>query len=86
MNEDLYKLYYNDAYSLLVITSTGDIKKLICPFPAKCLREISDIKIGDTVMVSSIDTASLLIDELRRDIIIFVINEHKIYYWFFKVV
>ncbi len=86
MNEDLYRLQYEDPYSLLVITTSGDIKKLFCPFPVVCLRTVEGIRSGDTVIVTSITTESFQIKEMRREIIIFVINEHRIYYFFFKVI
>ena len=86
MNDDLYKLQYEDPYSLLVITSHGNIKKLFCPFPVVCVKEILGIKTGETVIVTGIATDSLQIRELRRDIIIFVINQHNFYYWFFQVI
>ncbi len=85
MNEDQYKLYYYDPTSLLVITSTGEIKKLLCPFPVRCLWDIHNISAGDTVMVQSITTEPVGKENLIREIIIFVINEHKIYYWYFSV-
>lgn len=81
MNEDLYQLQYTDPESLLVITPSGQIKKLLCPFPVVCIVEVARINKGDTVMVTSVATEK---QELR-DIIIFIINEHKIYYWFFRI-
>jgi hypothetical protein len=50
------KIVYYDSFSVAVINSKGQIRRVYCPFIVKCISDIDNIKVNSDVFVEEIST------------------------------
>ncbi len=53
-----YELLYINSHSLLVVTPKGVLKRLYCPFPARCQQQVGLLKAGTFVAVEGVKSLS----------------------------
>ena len=84
MNEK-HKLQYNDPYSLLVVSSTGKVRKIFTPFNVICKTPISGIESGEIVVVEMIIEQPLLLAGFDIRMIFFSIRDMEIQHNYFSI-
>ncbi len=57
-----HKIIYYDSFSIAVINQSGKMRRLYCPFMAKCIAGIDDIQVNSNVYVDQVfkDTDDIL--------------------------
>ena len=72
---ELFKIV--DTNSILVITYTGELKRLYCPFPVICIVNVPPLRKGNKYYVEAIKMTLELQD-------VFIINGRAYFIWYFK--
>ena len=69
---------YVDSKSILVITKSGDLSRIYCPFPVILILEIDDLNVGEIYYVESVKVTPMLVD-------VYVISGKAYQVWYFKI-
>jgi hypothetical protein len=67
-----------DSKSILVITVSGDLSRIYCPFPVIMVLEIDNLNMGEIYYVEAVKVTPLLVD-------VYFILGLPYYSWHFKL-
>jgi hypothetical protein len=84
--KEIQFLKSDDPYSLLVVSFSGYITRLYCPFKVICIKSNKHFNIGDFGSVDMVEKENIQSDIFNREVIIFIINDNKFCYRDFKLI
>lgn len=73
-----YRPHYIDAHSILIVTSTGSMRRLYCPFRVLCVQNIRKFKPGLHLWVAEVVTNT-------RGELIYMIYDAPFHYSYFRI-
>ena len=78
-NKELAELLkYSDNKSILIVTYSGNLEKLKCPFKVKVIHNIGILKKGNVELVESVKITIKIIT-------VYIINNSAYYYFHFDI-
>ena len=68
-----------DSKSVLVITKSGELKRIYCPFPVILILEVDNLNMGEIYYVEAVKVTPMFID-------VYFILGLPYYSWHFRIV
>ena len=78
MSEKLEPKIIIDPFSLLVVNSMGELKRIYCPFLARCMIPVNNLKLNESYVIDMVKT------DLSKEII-FIIQGKPFFHNFFNI-